>query len=622
MGAVLAVAFVLRVLLVVTLRDAPYFEEPILDSKAYDDWALRIATEDFWGSEVFYQDPLYPYGLGIFYAVFGHSLLWVRLFQCALGTFGLWMLFEAVRRFLDYRTAMVALVLGALTKTFIFYDAALLKDFLGVVAIEAALFFWSLDRTWKWLAFGAVLGLGTLVRGNLLLVSLAAAGFLATRKEWKAAGLTVAGTVLAILPCTVRNLAVAGDFVPTTAQLGPNLYTGNNPGNTTGRYLPPPFVGPGAPKYERTGFHKEAERRTEPPLKASEVDAYWRNEALDYILGHPGTFIGVTLRRAALLVSSYEIPDNYNLYFTARFSWVLKLPLFTFALFTAPLAIAGLYLSWMDRSRFALLYVLLAAYALSIIFFFMFARYRLPLVPLLIVFAAHAAVKTAQMLKWRMRRVPMTAGIISVVAMLLMFVPSLTGLTGHRDFRTAHRNLGLYYRDKERHAEAAAEFEAAAKLDPDFLKDPVFVMTLARLLQESGQLEKAFEHYNSAMRLAPRAPEPPYHVGLIYLEKGMDRQAAEALEEAIARDPSYAAAYVPLATAHLRLKQPHVALDFLDLGERALPKIPEIPLEKARIYRTLSLWKKAVRAAESVLKLLPDDEAARRLLDEARKRLR
>src|SRR5262249_21398796 len=200
------------------------------------------------------------YFLGIFYKLFGRDYLWVRIVQAMIGTVGLWMLFEAVRRFRDYPTAMAALVMGALYKTFLFYDAALLKDFLAVVAVAAVLLAWSLDRLWAWAAYGAALGIGALVRANLLLVVPATAVFLLVRKQPKAAGLVAAGALLCILPVTIRNAAVAHDFVITTAQFGPNLYTGNNPENTSGRYRPPSFLQAGGPEFEESRFRAGAER--------------------------------------------------------------------------------------------------------------------------------------------------------------------------------------------------------------------------------------------------------------------------------------------------------------------------------------------------------------------------
>src|SRR6185503_565194 len=236
--------------------------------------------------------------------------------------------------------------------------------------------------------------------------------------EWKPAGLVLGGALLCILPVTIRNAVVAKDFVLTTAQFGPNLYTGNNPENTTGRYRPPSFLTAGAPEFEEAGFRAEAERISRRPMKASEIDAFWRGRAVSYIFSNFGTFIGVTFKRVLMLANAFEIPDNYNIPFMARFSWVLQAPLFTFGWFVAPLAAAGLYLSWPERGKFAMLYVLLGAYVLSILFFFVFDRYRLPIVPILILFAAHAIVKVQQLRGWQMSAVPKTAAVVFVVALV------------------------------------------------------------------------------------------------------------------------------------------------------------------------------------------------------------
>ena len=53
------------------------------DSRGYDEWARRIAAGDWLGRDVFYQAPLYPYLLGVIYAVAGRHLLLVRIVQAA-----------------------------------------------------------------------------------------------------------------------------------------------------------------------------------------------------------------------------------------------------------------------------------------------------------------------------------------------------------------------------------------------------------------------------------------------------------------------------------------------------------------------------------------------------------
>ncbi len=44
------------------------------DAKGYFDWGLRISEGNWYGSETFYQAPLYPYFLGVLFSVFGPSL--------------------------------------------------------------------------------------------------------------------------------------------------------------------------------------------------------------------------------------------------------------------------------------------------------------------------------------------------------------------------------------------------------------------------------------------------------------------------------------------------------------------------------------------------------------------
>lgn len=610
---VLAAAFGVRLLLVLSLRGQPYFDTPVVDSAAYDQWAREIATKSFWGDRVFYQDPLYPYGLGLFYKLFGRDFLWVRIVQALIGTAGLWMLFEAVRRFLDYPTAMAALGLGAFYQTFIFYDTALLKDFLGVVAIEGALLAWSLGKPWKWAVLGAALGLGVLVRANLLLLVLATAVYLLATRERKSAGLVLAGAFLCILPVTLRNLAVAHDLVLTTSQFGPNLYTGNNPENTTGRYQPPGFLVAGGPEFEEAGFRAEAERIVGHPLKASEVDRFWRGRAVDYIVSNVGTFTAVTLRRLLMLTNAFEVPDNYNIPFMARFSWVLRAPLFTFGFFVAPLAAAGFWLSWPERRRFALLYVLLGTYVASILFFFVFDRYRLPLVPLLLLFAAHGLMTLV-----RRRPVSRPALAVLAVSLVLVNVPLPASIGGYRDFRTAHYNLGVYYATHDDSARAAAEFESAARLQPAFLGNPTFVWKLAQAYEASGRTPQALEKYREAVRLDPTSAEAAARTGRLYFGEGMYDRAAEFLAEALRRDPRFPDAALTLAESLRRQRRYDAALESLEGPIQRAPKDWSLRLKQAEIYAQVAMWKEARAAAEETLLLQPGLPEALRIRDAAK----
>ena len=65
----------MRLVHVWQIRRSPFFSLLMGDSRGYDEWAQRIAGGDWLGHEVFYQAPLYPYLLGVIYAVAGRHLL-------------------------------------------------------------------------------------------------------------------------------------------------------------------------------------------------------------------------------------------------------------------------------------------------------------------------------------------------------------------------------------------------------------------------------------------------------------------------------------------------------------------------------------------------------------------
>ena len=68
-AAIFVLALAVRLLHVWQIRSAPFFSVLMGDSRGYDEWAQRIAGGDWFGHEVFYQAPLYPYLLGVIYTV-------------------------------------------------------------------------------------------------------------------------------------------------------------------------------------------------------------------------------------------------------------------------------------------------------------------------------------------------------------------------------------------------------------------------------------------------------------------------------------------------------------------------------------------------------------------------
>src|SRR5689334_21608780 len=173
-GAVLVVfaaALGVRLLHVWQIRRAPFFDVLLGDARGYDAWARRLAAGDWIGRDVFYQAPLYPYFLGVIYAVAGRSLLLVRVVQAIIGAGSCVLLAIAGRRFFSARVGVLAGAALALYAPAIFFDGLIQKATLDLffIALTLSLAGAILDnpsRRWRWLALGTALGALSLTREN------------------------------------------------------------------------------------------------------------------------------------------------------------------------------------------------------------------------------------------------------------------------------------------------------------------------------------------------------------------------------------------------------------------------------------------------------------------------
>ena len=146
---IFAVALIVRLIHVWQLRPTPFFDVLLGDANGYDKWAVRLASGDWIGSDVFYQAPLYPYFLGIVYAIFGRDLLIVRIIQALVGSASCVLLGLACTRLFSPRSPglrwpgkRVGLVAGlalALWAPAIFFDSLLQKAVLDMFFMCLAL---------------------------------------------------------------------------------------------------------------------------------------------------------------------------------------------------------------------------------------------------------------------------------------------------------------------------------------------------------------------------------------------------------------------------------------------------------------------------------------------------
>jgi 4-amino-4-deoxy-L-arabinose transferase-like glycosyltransferase len=354
---VLAVGLSLRIANLADISDSPLFTRPAVDGRVYDRWALAIigrldSPETKTAvNEPFFQDPLYPYFLALIYSVFGHTYWAVYLIQLVLAMGFLLLVYDTARRLFDWRAGIAAAGIAALCKPFIFYESQIEKTALAVFL--TALLIWLFVRAtshkpqanagssavghWTWpFASGVALGLAALTRANTLLFApLLPLAFIlrpqtaSRRLRVGAAAASLLGVLVVVAPVSVRNSILAHEFVLTTTQAGQNLYIGNSQYNTDGMYVAPPWVRP-TPDFEQSDFAEYARKVENRRLSHGQVSRFYVRAALDWAKTHPRDFTRLLWRKTMLYFSNFEVPDNQDINFVARYSWVLRLPLFSF----------------------------------------------------------------------------------------------------------------------------------------------------------------------------------------------------------------------------------------------------------------------------------------------------
>jgi tetratricopeptide (TPR) repeat protein len=568
--AVFGVALLVRLLHVWQMRRSPFFSLLMGDSRGYDEWAQRLAGGEWLGHEVFYQAPLYPYLLGIIYAAAGRHLLLVRIVQALIGSASCGLLALAGARLFSRPVGIVAGLMLALYAPAIFFDGLLQKSVLDVFFVCLAL--WLISRSeetagtaktaekkisrrsprsprfFLYVALGLTMGGLALTRENALVFIVVILAWIVVNVErrttnverLKRAAWFLTGLALVLVPVAARNSYVGGGFFITTSQFGPNFYIGNNP-DADGTYQSLRF-GRGAPEFERQDATELAERALGRRLTAAEVSGYWTDKALDFVTSRPGAWLSLMTRKVALLWNATEMVDTESQEAHAEWSLPLRLGGFVghFGILV-PLALFGIIVTWPMRARIWILFAMTLAYAASVVVFYVFARYRYPLVPLLILFAA-AGVAGAREYVSRARVAAAPGGpgpirptlVFAAIAVTAVFCnwPILSTTLMRAVTET---NVGTALQSEQRLDEAIDHYHRAMALAPEF---PPAYNNLATALRAKGNIAEAVATYQQALRVRPEYPDAQYNLANALLEAGKPAEAIDHFRVALQTIPA------------------------------------------------------------------------------------
>jgi Flp pilus assembly protein TadD len=562
---IFGVAWLLRFLFVLDLRGSPLTEAPMLDEYYHVEWAKALAAGDWIGSEAFFRAPLYPYLLGVLFVLFRGSAFAARIAQVTYGAATPVVLFFLSRRLLPRGGAIAAALLACVYPFLIYFDNELLivslivlLDLLMLLAIVRA----DESPTWaRWLGVGVLMGLSAIARPNVLVFAPVVlvwawwrarsrgrrseprgrVAHLCSSTPARTAALRFAcvaiGVVIVVSPVTIRNYLLERDLVLIASQGGVNFYIGNNE-HADGISALVPELGIGWQTEDAVRFAEQEEGR---PLKPSEFSGYWYRRGWGFITERPGAAARLILKKLVLFWDRFELANNKDIYYFARMSPVYRA--FGWLSFgvIAPLALVGM---WISRRKPAavLLIAFIFSYMGTVIAFFINARYRLPVVPCLILFAVAGAVWLAE--RFRRRDLRSLAAGAAAVAVLAVFVNVDFYGTHVGDRAQTHNTLGLAHARVGRYAEAVREFHRAIELSPGYSEA---YNNLGRSLEALGATDEAGQAYRAAVERDPGNAAARNNVGAFLMRTGDLEGAERWLREAIGLDPRRAEAHANLA---------------------------------------------------------------------------
>lgn len=607
---VFCAALTLRLIYFVGLKGSPFFDMPVRDALYHHNWAVQIASGDWIGRGVFFKAPLYPYFLAVIYKLSANSVKVARFVQLVIGSLSCVLIAVLAKRVFDWRVGLVAGLMASAYGMLMYFEGELLGEFLFIFLCLCTLLLLLKARSnpgrLLWLLSGGLLGFAALARPNVLLFGVfvlvwIGIGFRRERSRRVILGYVLAfvlGTALVILPVTARNYLVGRDFVLISSNAGVNFYLGNNRVSDG--------MTPLAPGIEATGLGLDeqstqlAQTELGRKLKPSEVSNVCFGKGLEFWRQDSLGFLKLILRKLGLFWFGYEVSNNQHIYIHGGHSSLFRALVwrqfgiyFPFGIL-APLALSGAVLSLKRRARGGtFLYGFVLVYMVSVISFFVCSRFRIPVVPILVVFAGFAAVwwfGKARAKEWKM-----------LLSSLLLF-GLLVFLLNHLLFRAlanerflyttqwaasrSHQQLGDLYRSKGRFRAATVEYQKGLQFCPP--EDSVVTYhKMADMFARQGVLGRAVTEYRRALEIDADYAEAHFDLATTYGKQGKLEEAVKEYEEALRCDPSMELAYHFAAMAYWMLGESDLAIKKLEECLRINPNNKQVreKLEQLRRER-------------------------------------
>jgi Tetratricopeptide repeat len=589
---VFAGVLLIRVVVLTRLTVSPLLLPTRGDMHFYDDWAQRILSGQFTDHLAFYGLPGYAYLLAALYKLAGYGPFIPALLQALLDAGTAMLIYKisvAIFPGIGLRRAQVAGLVAAVGWAF-FVPAQTYAAILMPTAWLVFIFWLMLWRIisqknapgkCEALILGLLVGLtATTIATILFLIPLLISAIVLKpaisahsrfRARTSALVLLFLGAAAGTSPCWVHNCLIARDRVFLSAHTGINFWIGNNPSaNGYPRFPPGLRAGQAAMLQDSIDAAESAAGHS---LKRGEVSRFWSAKARDYTKRYPAAWLRLLALKFRAFWSAFQYDDLSII--TILREQKVTFPGIYFGL-VATLALPMMLLLWNTAPLSRWITAAIVLHLLALLPVFTTERYRLPIVPGLLVFAAFGLITFFNNLVAGKFKSVISYGALLAVSTLFVSWPqsdpSLWALDAY--------NSGWQALESGNLALADNKLQLARAYVPT---NPETNFALGNLRLAEGNSAAASAFYLATLQLDNHHRGALNNLGVMALDGGKFDAAENWLRHAEDVDPGNAKIHFLLAKTLLAKDEHELAREEIEIAIRLRPNQIEFQQLKQKI---------------------------------------
>lgn len=612
----------------------PGFSHPIYDPEYNAYWARSLATGDWTVPEGMTdpeirttphgRPPGYPWFLAAVYAVFGVNDYAPRIIQMLVGVANALLLYAMGKRLFGNATGFLAGLFMALYWVFPYFEGILTYPSIAIfllLTMLTLLVHWYENPMLRWvIPAGMFLGAFALFRPNGLLIAPCVLTWMGWVLRNRSVSLWRIGTMLVtftigcagvLAPAFIRNYIVARDVVFISSYGGINFYVGNHPEASLVEPRIPELMDLAGIEHWSCFDYPAIVRglavaQGRDSIKYSDANRYFYRKAFSFIASDPLSFLRNLGLKTLLLFGPREITNDTVMEYDKRFSRILgPIPGFPWVLAFSLLGIVifakGTKVNYHPDARACgwLFLSIVFFYSLSVIIYFIAGRYRVPIIPILLLFAAYGVIHVAVLI--REHRL-LNAGAYLLLLISLIFAAhwNITGYVPSE--ATWHLRRALAFTAQGNDAEARSEYLRAETLGAD---SSIIYANLGRLHFKNGEIQSGLDMYNKGLEKNPHNTIIRNNLGYELFKLNHLDAAIQHLKQAVAFNPRFVLARINLGNALAEKGDFNAALAQFEEAMRLNPKEPSAPYNAARVSFAKGDYIKAVELYHVTLALSP-----------------